>query len=85
MSEPIIYKNAAKLAHQRILELISERLNKLGSITSMEVWNICRGRTSLPYDTILKHLRSIMAEKIAAGEADFIRNGAWFIYRQNKL
>lgn len=64
------------------MELLSNRLNKLGLITTDEAWQLCR--SEFQYGTIAMHFKMIMTEKMNNQEADHLGKGKWFIYRQTK-
>ena len=82
MKEIIERKNSFRRTHNRIIELIDQRLNKLGPICTDDVWKLCR--QEFQYGTVASHFKIIMQQKIENAEADFIRNGNYFIYRQKK-
>lgn len=55
------------------------RLQKLGSIRTDDAWNQFRSRYS--YSMIAVCFRRIMHEMVVAGKADQVRNGLWFIHK----
>lgn len=82
MEQKALPRNSRILARAAILETLAARLNKLGPITTGEVWLLCRNKTGLQYGVIVEHFKAIMLEKQQNKEADFVKNGCWFIYRK---
>lgn len=67
--------------HLRIIELLKERLQKLGSIRTDDAWQICRNE--FEYGVIAFHFKLIMQKMKEDGAADNVKNGVWFIHKNN--
>lgn len=64
----------------RIRELLKDRFQKLGSITTGIAWQYCD--REITYGTFCVHFKTIMTGMVKEGKADFIKNGVWFIHKQ---
>ena len=82
MQQTIISMSKYQRDRANIKNALQQRLNKLGSITTGEVWEMLRGQ--YVYSTLAAHFRSIMRELIQEGRVDFIKNGIWFIHKNQK-
>lgn len=69
-------------AKAKILKMLAPRLKKLGSITTDEAWKLCRNEVH-SYDIIRLAFRETMLQMVADGKADVIRNGVYWIYKNN--
>lgn len=72
----------AEEIHERIRFLLKDRLKKLGSIRTINAWQICKDE--FPYGTIAYHFKIIMLKMRQEQKVDFIKNGTWFIYKNIK-
>jgi hypothetical protein len=70
-----------KEINNRIRKLMEQRFQKLGPIKPGDAWEICRNEFS--YELVRFHFKIIMQQKRKEGKADFIRNGLWFIHKNN--
>jgi len=73
-------KASAAYKQQDIEEMLKDRLKKLGSITTNEVWQICRHKYN--YGVIAFYFKLIMNKMVIENKADFIRNGLYWIYKK---
>jgi hypothetical protein len=77
-----ISKYSAAYKRQHVESLLATRLKKLGSITTMQAFEICREHYT--YGVVAEHFKSIMCEMITAGNVDKIANGTYWIYNNKK-
>ena len=76
------YRNSVEIMRSRIKERLQPRLQKLGSITTGIAHQLCYD--IVHYSVFTGHFREIMMEMVKEGKADFIKNGVWFIHKNNQ-
>lgn len=67
--------------HEQVKELIKDRISKLGPIKADDAWQLCREKMS--YNHVCTHFKIIMLQMVRDGKADRIRNGSYFIHKNN--
>lgn len=66
-----------------IYDLLEHRLNQVGSIKAIEVYTICKGKTTHSYFTIINVFRSCMDTMVEQRKAYKVCMGRWEITKPN--
>lgn len=64
-----------------ILDLLEERLNVIGPISSTEAFAICKQK--MHHSTFVREFRMIMLTMVEQKKAHKLHNGFWIIYKPN--
>ena len=64
-----------------VYDMLEERLNQTGPITTMDAFEICRHKYS--YSTVQSRFKEIMEIMMEQGKVRIVRRGMWEIIKPN--